>query len=71
MSDWKTVWISAGLFSAWHIGYIMGALWAGQWMSLTKLAVGLVYGLLTGAVRRSTGIWSSLLLHAVLNTLLG
>ena len=50
----------------------MGALWAGQWMSLTKLAVGLVYGLLTGAVRRSTGNWSSsLLLHAVLNTLLG
>ena len=58
--------------SVWHIGYILGALWAGQWMVLAKLAVALVYGLLTGAVRRRTGNWpSSLLAHAALNTLLG
>lgn len=62
----------AGLFSLWHIGYILSALGAGQWLSLTKLAVGLVYGLITGAVRGKTGCWMpSLLVHAALNTLLG
>ncbi|MDY4517551.1 MAG: hypothetical protein SPE01_02845 [Candidatus Spyradocola sp.] len=41
-------------------------------MALTKPAVGLVYGLITGAVRGRTGCWSSsLLVHAALNTLLG
>ena len=41
-------------------------------MALTKPAVGLVYGLITGAVRGRTGCWSSsLLVYAALNTLLG
>ena len=72
LRGWAAVWISAGLFSLWHIGYILGALWAGQWLSLTKLAVGLAYGLITGAVRHKTGGWMpSLLVHAALNTLLG
>lgn len=72
LRGWAAVRISAGLFSIWHIGTMLGALRAGQWLSLIELAVGPAYGLITGAVRHKTGSWmTSLLVHAALNTLLG
>ena len=76
----KTVWsnenkvllANAILFSVWHLGYIIPALIAGEWLALSKLAIGLVYGLILCLIRKKTGnCYSTMLVHGVLNAFLG
>ena len=61
--------MSAILFSIWHIGYVITPLLQGNLFALfSKMAVGLVYGLILGVVRMKThNCYSTMLLHGVLN----
>ena len=61
--------MSAILFSIWHIGYVIAPLLQGNLFALfSKMAVGLVYGLILGIVRMKThNCYSTMLLHGILN----
>lgn len=64
--------INALLFSIWHIGYVLPLAFEGNQGFLTallsKLGVGLIYGLILGALRLKTkNTYSTILLHGVMN----
>lgn len=68
----KIIWINVMLFSIWHLGYIMPALITGEWMALSKLGIGLAYGIIMCFVRFHTrNCYSTFLLHGVLNAFWG
>lgn len=61
--------VDAILFSIWHLGYVFSNLLEGDWFAvITKLAVGLFYGLILGVVRVKTkNCYATMLLHGALN----
>jgi membrane protease YdiL (CAAX protease family) len=66
----RTVYLlSALLFMLWHIGYMLPSLASGNFVAVAwKLAAGLCYGLVLGALRLKTkNCYSTMLLHGVLN----
>lgn len=68
----KIIWINAVLFSIWHLGYIITPLIAGEWMALSKLVIGFIYGIIIGFIRFKTkNCYSTFLVHGVLNSFLG
>lgn len=60
------------LFMVWHIGYMLPYILAGQWEPvISKMFVGLIYGLLYGAIRLKTkNCYSSVILHGIINMLM-
>ena len=68
----QIAWVNAVLFSVWHLGYIIESLIAGEWMALSKLAIGLVYGIILCCIRLKTrNCYSGFWVHGVLNAFLG
>ena len=66
------VWINTILFSVWHLGYIIDGLIVGEWMALSKLVIGFVYGMIVCFVRKKTkNCYSTFLVHSILNAFLG
>ena len=73
--------ISTLLFAFWHLGYIDTILWRTSLffedanipeIMFWKAIIGLVYGIILGAVRyRTRNVYSSMLLHCVMNTIGG
>lgn len=57
------------LFTVWHIGYMIPQMMEGNWVAvLSKLAVGLVYGLILGGVRlKLKNCYAAMLLHGLMN----
>ena len=62
---------TALLFALWHVGYMVNALVEGNWVAvISKVLVGLCYGLLLGWVRMKTGnCYATCLLHGLMNLL--
>lgn len=60
---------NVGLFTLWHLGYMMEHVMTGNWNAvLWKLAAGLGYALILGAIRLKTkNCYSTILLHGVMN----
>lgn len=64
--------MNASLFAVWHLGYIMHPLLSGEWMALSKLLVGLVYGLLLAYIRsRTQSTVCCILTHGAMNAFIG
>ena len=64
--------MNALLFAVWHLGYILHLLWCGEWMALSKLMVGFLYGLLLAYIRsRTQSTVCCILTHGALNAFLG
>ena len=52
--------------------YIVSPLLKGEWMALSKLAIGYVFGLILGFARSKTkNCYSTILLHGLMNSFLG
>lgn len=71
---WMTLVAVTVLFALWHIGYAVGLyMWNGGSLPLiiiNKVAVGFLFGAVTGALRYKTGnCLASILVHGVLNSL--
>ena len=62
---------TALLFALWHVGYMVNALVEGNWVAvISKVLVGLCYGLLLGWVRMKTdNRYATCLLHGLMNLL--
>lgn len=60
---------SVGLFTLWHLGYMIPHLVAGNWNAVAwKLLAGLGYGAILGFIRVKTkNCYSTMLVHGVLN----
>lgn len=64
--------VNALLFSVWHLGYIVNPLFCGEWMALSKLIVGLLYGLVLASIRSLTkSTLCCVLVHGALNSFMG
>ncbi|MGM9777173.1 MAG: CPBP family intramembrane glutamic endopeptidase [Prevotella sp.] len=64
--------LNALLFSVWHLGYIVNPLLYGEWMALSKLVVGLLYGLVLASIRyRTKSTLCCILAHGAINSFLG
>ena len=64
--------MNALLFAVWHLGYIMHPLWCGEWMALSKLIVGFLYGLLLAYIRsRTQSTVCCILTHGAMNSFFG
>ena len=64
--------VNALLFSVWHLGYIVNPLFCGEWMALSKLIVGLIYGLVLASIRSITkSTLCCVLVHGALNSFMG
>lgn len=64
--------INALLFSVWHLGYIVHPLWCGEWMALSKLVVGLLYGWVLASIRyRTKSTLCCILAHGAFNSFFG
>ena len=71
-STLRVVILNALLFSAWHLGYIAHPLLGGEWMALSKLVVGLLYGVVLAYIRcRTRSTLCCILAHGALNAFLG
>ena len=72
ISNNHIIWINTILFSIWHLGYITDALIVGEWMALSKLIIGFVYGVIICLIRSKTkNCYSTFLVHGILNAFLG
>ena len=64
--------VNAFLFSVWHLGYIVNPLFCGELMTLSKLIVGLLYGLVLASIRSITkSTLFCVLVHGALNSFMG
>ena len=65
----NTYFWSIVLFTVWHLGYMLPQLLSGNWAAVAwKLAAGVGYGAVLGALRLKTkNCYSTMLVHGVLN----
>lgn len=71
-NPYHVVAINAMLFAVWHLGYIVNPLLCGEWMALSKLVVGLYYGLALAFIRcRTKSTFCCVLAHGALNSFFG
>ena len=71
-NTFQIVVVNASLFAVWHLGYIITPLWCGEWMALSKLPVGFLYGLLLAYIRsRTQSTACCILTHGAMNSFFG
>ena len=71
-NTFQIVVVNASLFAVWHLGYIITPLWCGEWMALSKLLVGFLYGLLLAYIRsRTQSTACCILTHGAMNSFFG